>query len=182
MKYKYWYWENYFLKKEIKKINDFIEKSFDFYEDPVLGAKDKKNVLVKCISYNKIKKYLKNLLDNCFAINKKNFGYELFNSLEYNICNLNIYSADKLQSYDWHIDQTPAPYEDIKFTILINLSINSYEGGKFKIFDQDEIDVLELDKPGNVVMFKSFLNHKVTPVIKGERRTLVIFLNGPNFK
>ena len=81
MKYKYWYWENYFLKKEIKKINDFIEKSFDFYEDPVLGAKDKKNVLVKCISYNKIKKYLKNLLDNCFAINKKNFGYELFNSL-----------------------------------------------------------------------------------------------------
>jgi len=28
----------------------------------------------------------------------------------------------------------------------------------------------------------SFVNHKVTPVINGERRTLALFLSGPNFK
>ena len=187
MKYKYWSWENYFTKKDIKNINNFIDNNFNCYEDPIYIAtdktnKNKKNVLVKCISYNKIKKYLKNLLETCLYVNKKNFGYDLFNSLDNGYCNLNIYSADKLQSYDWHIDAVPHPYEDIKFTILINLSMKPYEGGKFKIFDQYEKDVNELDKPGNVIMFKSYLNHKVTPIIKGERRTLAIFLNGPNFK
>ena len=49
-------------------------------------------------------------------------------------------------------------------------------------FNQFEEEVVELNTPGNVIMFKSFINHKVSPVISGERRTLALFLSGPNFK
>jgi predicted 2-oxoglutarate/Fe(II)-dependent dioxygenase YbiX len=42
--------------------------------------------------------------------------------------------------------------------------------------------IKELNNSGNTIMFKSAINHKVTPVTKGERRTLAIFLYGPAFK
>ena len=58
-----------------------------------------------------------------------------------------------------------------------------YEGGQFKIMTASEPwHVKELDKPGNMIMFRSHILHKVEPVTKGERKTLTIFLLGPNFK
>ena len=45
-----------------------------------------------------------------------------------------------------------------------------------------ETHLKELDKPGSALMFKSHILHKVTPVTKGERRTLTIFLKGPAFR
>ena len=97
-------------------------------------------------------------------------------------CNLNIYSYKNLEKYDWHTDETNRELIDIKMTILINLSLKEYEGGNFYLFKGNEIEVKELNNPGNVVMFKSYVNHKVTPITKGERRTLAIFLYGPAFK
>jgi PKHD-type hydroxylase len=187
MKYSYWSWTNVFSFNKIKKINNYIDNNFNFYENSSLAAtdgrkKNKKNVLVKCITYSKVEKYLKSIVDFAYSINKKHFGYDLYPNLYDTCLNLNIYSADKLQEYDWHVDATSNPYEDIKFTILINLSMTPYEGGKFYIFNQNEEEVIELNTPGNVIMFKSFINHKVSPVISGERRTLAIFLSGPNFK
>ena len=187
MKYSYWSWTNMFSVNKIKKINSYIDNNFDFYENPSFAAtdeinKNKKNVLVKCILYSKIEKYLKDMVDFSYSTNKKHFDYDLYPNLYDTYANLNIYSADKLQEYDWHVDSTPDPYEDIKFTILINLSMTPYDGGKFYIFNQFEEEVVELNTPGNVIMFKSFINHKVSPVISGERRTLALFLSGPNFK
>jgi predicted 2-oxoglutarate/Fe(II)-dependent dioxygenase YbiX len=70
---------------------------------------------------------------------------------------------------------------DIKLTVLINLSLKSYEGGKFCLWRGNETEVKELNTPGNAIMFKSNINHKVYPIIKGERRTLAIFIKGPRF-
>ena len=80
------------------------------------------------------------------------------------------------------MDASPLPHMDIKLTILINLSTKKYEGGSFFIFKGKEKNIKELDEPGNILMLKSYLLHKVTPVTKGERRTLTIFLKGPSFR
>jgi PKHD-type hydroxylase len=49
---------------------------------------------------------------------------------------------------------------------------------------------LELGKPGNVaklkqghaIFFASFIRHRVTPVIRGNRKSLVMWFGGPPFK
>jgi PKHD-type hydroxylase len=60
--------------------------------------------------------------------------------------------------------------------------MEQYEGGQFQLFNTNEYEVKELNIPGNVVMFKSYINHRVLPVTKGQRRTLAIFLKGPKFR
>jgi PKHD-type hydroxylase len=183
----YWSWKNLFLKKEIVDLNNFIENNFDHYESNDQGAKTvegilKKNTVVKCIYYKKIKHFLKNLEEMIISCNRNNFGYDIFKLKEMDEALLNIYSSDNLGKYDYHCDIHPKIYTDVKLTILINLSLEQYEGGKFMIFNQDEYEVKELNEPGSVVVFKSYLNHKVTPVTKGERRSLTLFITGPCFK
>ena len=73
--------------------------------------------------------------------------------------------------------------QDIKFTMLINASLEPYEGGKFFIFGNGgEREVGELAKPGNVVILKSSIPHRVTPVTKGKRHSITLFYSGPKFQ
>ena len=86
--------------------------------------------------------------------------------------------------YDWHTDGSPdGSAYDIKFTLLINTSIQSYEGGKFYLFTtggSQHID--KLDDPGNVVIIKSHIPHRVSPVTKGIRHSVTLFYSGPKFQ
>jgi prenyltransferase beta subunit len=185
--YIYWYWNNIFNKSEIKNINSFIDKNFDFYENEKdhavdLNGKSKKITNVKKIYFKKIKHFLNNFKDIFMYDSNINFGYQLFGLNDLDQCNLNIYSSKNLGKYDWHTDLSMNPLYDIKLTLLINLSQKEYEGGQFYIFNTNEIEVKELNTPGSAIIFPSFLNHKVMPVTKGERRTLALFLIGPKFK
>ena len=94
--------------------------------------------------------------------------------------NYNSYKG-KDSEYGWHCDATTQGENcDIKLTILINLSEKKYEGGDLKIFTGEEFTIPEFKDPGDTVMIKSPTYHKVTPIIKGERTTLAIFLRGPS--
>jgi PKHD-type hydroxylase len=42
--------------------------------------------------------------------------------------------------------------------------------------------VPELKEPGSLLVFPSYIQHRVTPVTKGERVTISRWLSGPNFK
>tara|TARA_R110000822_G_scaffold88654_1_gene205297 strand:+ start:4119 stop:4685 length:567 start_codon:yes stop_codon:yes gene_type:complete len=186
-KYNYWHWNNLISKNEIVFINKFIDSNFDIIEDKESSSKDiegnhKKNNTVKIILYKKIKHLLNNVINNCTHVARYNFGYDVFEPSDTDGCNLNIYSSKKREKYSWHTDGTDNPLIDIKLTILINLSLKKYEGGSFYLFYNNEMEVPELTSPGNVVMFKSAINHKVTSVTKGERRTLAVFLYGPAFR
>jgi predicted 2-oxoglutarate/Fe(II)-dependent dioxygenase YbiX len=186
-KFNYWYWNNLLNNKDIKKINKFIECNFDFFEKEEDKANDnlnpnKKTSTVKIIYFKKIKHLIEDVIEKSINVSRINFGYDIWYPSNMDTCNLNIYSYKNLEKYDWHTDETNRELIDIKMTILINLSLKKYEGGNFYLFKGNEIEVKELNNPGNVIMFKSHVNHKVTPVTKGERRTLALFLYGPAFK
>jgi len=85
--------------------------------------------------------------------------------------------------YEWHVDNDVSfthepPVRKISMTCLLSPE-SEFEGGD-----------LELGKPGNVaklkqghaIFFASFLNHRVTPVLKGNRKSLVMWFGGPPFK
>jgi PKHD-type hydroxylase len=67
-----------------------------------------------------------------------------------------------------------------KLSAVVALN-DDYEGGVFETLDSDTPRSYDLKK-GEMIMFPSFLMHRVTPVTKGIRRSLVIWVEGPNFR
>jgi len=185
-KFNYWYWNNILNLKEIKEINNFIKNNYDHIEGKELKARDNNNVIKKnnetfLIHYKKIKNFIFSLVEDCYKVNQNNFGYELWN-LENDYCNYNIYKSSNKSNYDWHVDTSNEPYSDIKLTVLINLSEKEFEGGDFYLEQTNLEKIDQLKKIGSMIMFKSFIRHKVTPITQGERKNLALFLKGPNFK
>jgi PKHD-type hydroxylase len=186
-KFDYWLWENLFNENKIKEINNIIDNNFDCLEPENLGAKDlqgnkKKSSTVKLISFEKIKTHLKYFKEQFIKTANFEFGYEIFDIKNFDKLNFNIYSSDNNSKYDWHTDSSRSDLYDTKLTVLINLSLTNYEGGQFELFNGNQYEIEKLNKPGNAIMFKSYINHRVLPVTKGERRTLTIFLHGPKFR
>jgi len=84
--------------------------------------------------------------------------------------------------YDWHMDVGPNGISHRKISAVVQLSEPSeYEGGKLQIKNGPG----ELDVPqgkGTVVIFPSFLLHRVTPLISGNRKSLVFWVGGGHYK
>ena len=90
--------------------------------------------------------------------------------------------------YNWHTDSNLNPAVPFrKLSITVNLSHpKDYEGGNFEIKDPNGVPLKmpmgQLRKRGTVIVFPSFLQHRVTEVKKGTRYSLVQWYNGPEFK
>lgn len=90
-----------------------------------------------------------------------------------------VYNAEDQGYYDWHIDMGPDKGRR-KLSLVCQLSDPSeYEGGELQI-NTGNILVPEKEK-GTVILFPSYLLHRVTPVTKGTRRSLVLWIEGPAF-
>ena len=181
----YWYVKNYYTSKQRKFITKFIEKNHNTVEKTETQAKDKNKVLKKntktlLIEWGKLKKIIPNLISCVNQLNEQNFGYVLYPYNDYENCMLNIYDSKHKGSYDWHYDSSRSDMYDVKLTILVNLS-EKYTGGKFHIYHGDEYVVDEFE-PGALLMFRSYINHKVTPVLTGVRKTLTLLINGPKLR
>ena len=89
--------------------------------------------------------------------------------------------------YDWHADMDVEPPNHgavRKLSMTIPLVDGSeYEGGDFVIKNSfgEEIIIKEARQKGSVIVFPSFLLHKVTPVTAGTRYSLVMWTLGRPF-
>ena len=184
MSYKidYWYFNDYFNKSQITELNKFIQHNHDKKEPEYLkshGAIKTSEVLQ--IQYHKLKDKLNLLVQEAYGRGLREFGYDLSPANDLENLNLNIYSSKNKSQYECHYDSSNSDMYDVKLTLLINVSLKKYEGGKFEYLNNKWIEVKELEKPGNVVILKSYFHHRVTPVTSGERRTLTHFMVGPRF-
>ena len=85
--------------------------------------------------------------------------------------------------YDWHMDtdvvmQHEPPVRKISMTCLLSPE-NQFEGGDLELMAPGKRVKL---KQGHAIIFASFLNHRVAPVIKGVRQSLVMWFGGEPFK
>ena len=71
-----------------------------------------------------------------------------------------------------------------KLSLTINLSDpKSYEGGDFEMEVRGDIEVItDGREQGSMILFPSFVPHRVTPVTRGTRYSLVIWLLGRPFR
>jgi PKHD-type hydroxylase len=94
------------------------------------------------------------------------------------------------QHYDWHYDYNSDKNDGTirKLSIVVSLSDPSeYEGGEFLLSNAnvvkpaEELTVSEIKPKGSILVFPSFLWHKVVPVTKGVRYSAVAWMRGKNF-
>ena len=93
---------------------------------------------------------------------------------------------DKTGKYDWHMDTSlgrdPSNLQEtrkLSMTICLN---DDYVGGEFQINMGQEKDAQTLPaKKGRAFFFPSFIIHRVAPVKKGVRKSLVVWVTGPKF-
>lgn len=112
-------------------------------------------------------------------------------------CQFTIYREQ--QHYGWHQDSLSKPYDRPesydhgmirKVSVTVSLEEgDAYEGGDLE-FDlrnrSDSQSVIQTAKEartkGSIIVFPSFVWHRVTPITKGTRYSLVIWNIGPPFK
>ena len=85
--------------------------------------------------------------------------------------------------YDWHMDCDThmghePPVRKISMTLLLN-DPSEFEGGDLEIMGPGRSTPL---KQGHAICFASFLNHRVQPVTKGMRQSLVVWFGGKAFR
>jgi PKHD-type hydroxylase len=85
--------------------------------------------------------------------------------------------------YDWHMDcdinmQHEPPVRKISMTLLLN-DPSEFEGGHLELGAPGKFGEL---KQGHAIAFASFINHRVQPVTRGVRQSLVVWFGGKPFK
>jgi len=93
------------------------------------------------------------------------------------------YQAGNKGHYDWHKDVNfvADTLYDRKLSMTIQLShANEYEGGDFELLN-NELPA-ERRERGSILVFPSYLQHRVTPVTAGRRLSLVTWIEGPRWR
>ena len=92
------------------------------------------------------------------------------------------YDSEYEGFYEWHLDIGDNSSCKRKISISIQLSDEKeYEGGELE-FKTGMTNVQAPKNFNSVVLFPSYLLHRVKPVTKGTRRSLVLWISGPKFK
>ena len=97
-------------------------------------------------------------------------------------------SYDVGDHYNWHIDSHARPYDNglirkLSFTLCLS---DDYKGGTFELCKPNPKPEKHLYKKfdlkkGSMIIFPSFVWHKVNPVLEGVRKTLVGWVVGKPF-
>lgn len=118
------------------------------------------------------------LTDTITLLNKRFFGFDLY-GIQEGLQFTNYEAPDG--KYDYHMDRS-FDYQIRKLSITIQLSNpKDYTGGELELLTGTNPIAME-KKRGKLIIFPSFMLHRVKPVTKGERNSLVVWIAGSQFK
>ena len=115
-----------------------------------------------------------------------NFDLNGYETLQYTV-----YHHHENGRYDFHMDTIMGQNlpddmfetRKLSMTFLLNEPGVDFEGGDFQINSGQEKDAETVElKKGRIIMFPSFMIHRVAPVTKGTRKSIVIWVVGPKFR
>jgi len=194
----YWYFKKAIspsICNKICKLGNSVEEKIGTIGKPVLGKELKKTRNSNVVWLNE--QWLYNLITPFFKTANKNAGWD-FHFDYFESCQFTKYTS-KGQHYTWHQDDFVEPYnkpndpnfhnKKRKLSAVIFLSKQKdYKGGEllFNLKNDEEgkdriISTKEIAQQGTMVVFPSFIWHKVTPLLKGKRYSLVIWALGNKF-
>lgn len=84
--------------------------------------------------------------------------------------------------FDWHLDFGVGDMSARKLSMTIQLSDpDDYEGGDLQFMMNQKIVNAPREK-GTIIIFPSFIMHRVTPITKGTRQSIVGWVAGPPYR
>jgi len=122
------------------------------------------------------------LAETVAEVNSRFFHFDLTGFHE--PMQLGLYTEQQQGHYDWHTDASPTDRNvPRKLSLSMLLSDPSeFQGGEFQVkTSSDTVQTLETLK-GRAWFFPSYTLHRVAPVTKGVRRSLVLWVGGPSFR
>lgn len=114
------------------------------------------------------------LADSVSGANAKWWGFHLAGLNE--ALQLTHYRGEESGHYDWHEDASWAGNFQLRKISAVVLLNDDFEGGDFEFLHSGKPQ--ELSK-GTLILFPSYMTHRVTKVTKGERWSLVSWVSGP---
>lgn len=170
--------KGYFTAEECQRIIE-ISQSSEF-KDGTIGQDNSRASLrksnVTCLRpgddtkwlFEKLGKALMHMNQNSYHYNLKGF-YE----------GVQIARYEDSGEYGWHVDIGPGENSTRKLSMSVQLTDGpEYEGGNLEftnVSQQSERGI------GSLIVFPSFLTHRVTPVTSGTRHSMVAWVHGDAF-
>lgn len=175
--------ENYFTPEEVDKINDLEE--LQEYSEGKVGFdksgkthKETRDSHISWLFLNNDSRWIFDKFNWLVAqANHSHFmqnidGFEAFQYTKYS----------KNQHYNWHFDYEPrySKFERKISGVVILTDPKKYTGGEFQIVTNGNIECPQSLKPsvGSVILFASWMPHRVAPVKSGIRKSLVAWVMG----
>lgn len=125
--------------------------------------------------FNEVIEHVNNTTYN-FDLN----GYEAFQYTEYKLNGLYDFHVDMADFYDPKI-HADTECRKLSLTLVLNEPGKDFEGGEFQTQTSKDITTHESIR-GRIFIFPSYVMHRVAPVTKGTRKSIVIWVKGPKFR
>jgi PKHD-type hydroxylase len=121
--------------------------------------------------YNKLSHIVSDVNSKYFRFDLSGFGEPL---------QLTNYLSENSGNYDWHIDMGSQVSRKLSVTLQLSHPWE-YEGGVLELYNSNTITQIPKQR-GLVTIFPSWNLHRVTPVTKGSRQSLVLWVSGSPFR
>jgi PKHD-type hydroxylase len=183
----YWYWEKEISHENCQKIINLGKGKWSqattLYGRSVDGVRKSNIVWVE-------DQWVYDLIFPYMLATNERAGWN-YNIVAAENCQVTRYTKDGF--YTWHRDGLGTHNEvynepDNKFLhgnarkLSMSIILNSnFEGGDFEISGLDDENKVPRLEKGSIIMFPSFMDHRVSPVTKGTRYSLVAWFVGPPF-
>jgi len=84
--------------------------------------------------------------------------------------------------YNWHVDIGATDYEPRKISLSLQLTDPSCYRGCNLVLEAGDGPYVAEKARGTLIAFPSYVLHRVTPIESGIRKSLVIWVSGPEFR
>ena len=175
-----WFFKN--SEKIINELEPEVKKGLT-----VNGKSDKRNSDVYLydiwrLDLSDFKKVIIYKIKEIFTQENKRYNFDL----DFSTVNIQFTKYKEGQFYEWHTDDdflnTHKKHNNIrKLSITIPLNMGEYEGGDMELLINDGAKKINFE-PGNALIFPSFIKHRILPVTKNIRYSLVSWISGPAWR
>lgn len=184
----YYWFQAAFTKEELEKIYTEVGQ-LPFHKATIIGASgteetpdEIRSSSIKWIPKTPQWNWLyQRMMDYAKIANDAIWGFDLISAPEQ--IQYTEYYDTANGHYDWHQDIGPGGPSHRKVSITVQLSeADDYEGGDLEIWQGGTSIHTGPRGAGNVIVFPSYMMHRVTKVTKGTRRSFVLWVGGQHYK
>lgn len=187
--------ENVFSFEELNAIQKYVDKK-EKQQSEVKTAENKINLDARSskiffMHFSETAKDLPWMFEKInFFLQRANEDYFNYDLNGYDYIQYSEYSSEEKGHYNFHIDtvmdDVPKNEYDflcrkLSFSLCLNQQGVDYSGGDFELKTHFEPTKIKINR-GDMLIFPSFLLHRVCPVTEGVRKSLVGWVTGPKFR